>query len=326
MGRAGSKAGAVAPLVLVTTLLLGCSSDAGDEADGASAVDDSTVTSAGSRPTAEAIAVPTPGGIAATEDTIWVSSTDDDTVVPIDPATSELGDPIVVGDEPGQLAAEGSDLWVANAQDGSVSHVDTTTGEVASIEVGGVPSELAAGGGAVWVSNRDGLVRIDAATNEVVATVPEPVGFVSVAVAEDGTAWATDRTEDEQLLRVDPATNAVTARIPLDGAYGVAVLGDQVWVVDASGAELVPVDVATEEVGEPTRAYFTDPLRLLAIDDRLVVTSDSGGWATFEPPAEDPTEWLIEGGRTNGVAVLDGEVWMSDEADEVVYRSALEAS
>jgi len=74
-------------------------------------------------------------------------------------------------------------------------------------------------------------------------------------------------------------------------------------------------------VGTPIDTYFTDPFGLVADGGRLIVTSASAGYATYEPPSDEAIEWLLDGELTSGPTVLDGEVWMSSAGDDTVYRS-----
>jgi YVTN family beta-propeller protein len=90
---------------------------------------------------------------------------------------------------------------------------------------------LAAGDGAVWITDPvgDRLVRIDAATREVVTRIP--VGRNPTAVAlGTGSVWVTNY-DDGTVSRIDPATNEVVARIEV-GPHPdhVAADGSGVWV------------------------------------------------------------------------------------------------
>jgi DNA-binding beta-propeller fold protein YncE len=335
MGRAGRTAWAIA-LVATAALLVGCGSDGDSEtgADGGgggdAATDDSVTdddSSGGAGPDlpelSEGISVTSPSGIAATSDTIWVSSYDDDVVLPIDPESHEVGEPIDVGDGPVRITADGDDLWVANDLDTTISHVDTTTGEVVgTIEANA--RDLVARDGVVWAYTGGDIVRIDQATDQIVATIDVPSGFGSIALADDGTVWSTNHFEG-LLLGIDPRTDAIADEIALgedgdDDLAGVAVVGDTVWVIASHTAELIPVDAATGEVGARIDAStLNHPYQLIAEGDRLVVGEDTGGWAVLEPPSPEALDSSYRPAGDSTYALLEGEIWQAGRFEDVVY-------
>jgi hypothetical protein len=101
---------------------------------------------------------------------------------------------------------------------------------VATIELGGAPSSMVMAAGALWVSlGVDGIVRIDPATNQIVARIRP--GGVSLA-SGFGSIWAVDIFADV-LLRIDPETNRISARIPVGGLpTGIAIGHGSVWVAN----------------------------------------------------------------------------------------------
>ncbi len=137
----------------------------------------------------------------------------------------------------------------------------------ATIKVGDFPNAVAVGEGSVWISvpNNDGtatgqILRVDPATNEIVAQVPIiaiptwetgggglTAGAGSIWVA--GSAPARDLGDDPGggweagLLRIDPDRNEVVATVPLGGESGadVAVTGDAAWVLIFSGSNQMSV-------------------------------------------------------------------------------------
>jgi hypothetical protein len=143
-------------------------------------------------------------------------------------------------------------------------------------------------------------------------------------VADDGTVWATNHTEG-LLNRIDPETNEIVEEIVVaddadDDLAGVAVVGDTVWVVMPSSAQLVPIEAATGQVGEPMDAStLNHPYELIADGDRLVVTEDTGGWAVLEPPSLEELDSFYRPGGDSTYTLFDGQVWQASRRDEVVY-------
>lgn len=226
---------------------------------------------------------------------VWVLSSDraspsgpSGKVLRIDPEKDRIVGEITTGDSSSIAFGEGS-LWVTGSRDGTVSRVDPDTGEtVAEIEVstGGVVSGLAVDerSGTVWVANTGSgppetfvppedyergfrstpaedakLVRVDAATNRVVAEIPIEAttiegGARDAAVGGDA-VWAT--SVNGRLIRVDPATNEAVIELPLgDYSFDVEVSEETVWATseanvrdrDSFTHRLTRVDTATNHV------------------------------------------------------------------------------
>jgi hypothetical protein len=145
-------------------------------------------------------------------------------------------------------------------------------------------AEVAAGPSGVWVLNRrsgepDDLVRVDPATDAVLARLPVGGEVSQLAVGEDGGVWLyrTGRTPDRaELVRVDPSTNRVAATIALPpgppgiptGASALLVAGGSVWLADQHN-RLFQVDPASRRVRE-----VTDGGRSLAVGHLAF----AGGW------------------------------------------------
>ena len=116
---------------------------------------------------------------------------------------------------------------------------------VAAIELGGAPSSMVMAAGTLWVSlGVEGIVRIDPATNKVVARIRP--GGIALA-AGFGSIWAIDVFFDE-LLRIDPDTNRITDRIPVGGLpTGIAIGHGSVWVANQLDATVSRVSPTTGE-------------------------------------------------------------------------------
>jgi hypothetical protein len=173
-------------------------------------------------------------------------------------APQRLGNGVDFNEAISGLVANRAALWVGH--DTTVERLDPRTLRVtatvslpasATLVTSGRVTPirgLAAGssGDVIWVSVANpaaGLVRIDAASARVVATIP--VASVGpAAVGDEGSAagvWAVCCGGEtflgpSRLVRVDPATNRVAAQVLLDGlpdAVGVGPSG--VWVRGAAG-------------------------------------------------------------------------------------------
>jgi hypothetical protein len=133
----------------------------------------------------------------------------------------------------------------------SASTPESLQPEITSIELGDLrswqsPLDVAVGADAVWVTVQDlGLVRVDPATNRVVATIPGDY-FFRVSVGPDA-VWVSTGG-DGHVVQVDPSSNAVTASIPTGaGPVGdLAPTHDAVWV--SASSELLRIDPASNEI------------------------------------------------------------------------------
>ncbi len=155
-------------------------------------------------------------------------------------------------------------IWV-NAVDGpimndgttpAIHRIDPESNEViASIPL---PGRLCSGVGAspeaVWACGPDGLVRIDPAANEAVATVGFRAALVNSRIPYGaGSVWsfATSTVGPDQVVRIDPATNAVTATIDLGHVAGTMAFGlDALWVSSPLDDLLLRIDPMTNSVEE----------------------------------------------------------------------------
>ena len=116
---------------------------------------------------------------------------------------------------------------------------------VAAVDVGGAPSGMVVADGDLWVSLAvDGVVRIDQATNTVVARIDRPM--VGLA-AGYGSVWGIDVFRDV-LLQIDPGTNRITREIPVgEMPTGIAAGFGSVWVANTLDGTVTRVDPVSGE-------------------------------------------------------------------------------
>lgn len=152
-------------------------------------------------------------------------------------------------------------LWVAfRASERPVPATDEKAVVTARIPLDRGTTDVAVGDGAVWVPTAGGeLVRIDPATDSVVAeiSVPGLAGddLASVAVGE-GAVWV---TTSKDVVRVDPATNEVRARIQVGCClWDVTTGGGAVWVSrpQEGHGTVLRIDPATNSVLDEVRVGF----------------------------------------------------------------------
>ncbi len=133
----------------------------------------------------------TPAGIAIGEGAIWLTDSEADNVVRVDP--TGLLTPIAVGNAPGAITVGGGGVWVVDSLDDTLVRIDPDTRSVtATIAVGRSPAGVAFGAGSVWVADSgDGTVtRIDPRTERVQATITVGGSPQAITIAK-GRAWVT---------------------------------------------------------------------------------------------------------------------------------------
>jgi hypothetical protein len=200
-----------------------------------------------------------------------------------------------------------------------------------TVDVGVGP--MTAGFGSVWVGSslHQTLVRIDPATNKTLATISLGTVPSGLAVGE-GAVWAVGWHSDAAsprsgplageafLIRIDPLTNTVSARLPLEGAYGVAVGPGAIWVASAR-EHLWRVDPVRMQV--TARIAIDRPHGVAATADAVWVTS---GRVEDMVERVDPSRNVVtasiatgsSGATVAGVSIGTQLVWIGSGGDGTV--------
>ena len=178
---------------------------------------------------------------------------------PGEPRDLDVDAQAITGFEAFGLAVDGTTIWMTDFDGGVIRSIDTVSAELGvDIEVGANPVGIAAGGGEVWVANSNSsehtVMKIDAATGEVLATIDTGAGssptgvaltddYVWVAVADKGAVAQIDRAS-AQLVRV------IESEGPSGGQFRVDVVAmdDTVWVVDRFCGRVIHIDATTGEI------------------------------------------------------------------------------
>jgi streptogramin lyase len=192
---------------------------------------------------------------------------------PVASPTPEAGF-VSLPDLPGAAAADGNRLWIAGYAAGRLYRVSGADrldvlaipianphllqpacepGTVHDAPMGSflprrcdLPSGVAVGAGSVWIgrNDRQAVLRLDAASGRIVATIP--VGFHVFNLAADATSVWVVSFEDDMVARIDATTNAVTVRRSLLHApSGVLINDGSVWISRSGNATVVRLDAIT---------------------------------------------------------------------------------
>jgi virginiamycin B lyase len=175
------------------------------------------------------------GGIAVSDDSIWIVTDENGTLTRINPKTNTVQQNISI--PPGSfnpLFSEGS-VWITGGNRNILTAVDAAMGEVlGSIPVGPNPRFLTAGGGSIWTLNQgDGsLTRVDAKTRKVMATItlgiPGPGGDICYSA---DSVWAS--VFGVPLSQIDVQTNKLLRQWVGRGGDSLRFGQDSLWLTDS---------------------------------------------------------------------------------------------
>lgn len=196
------------------------------------------------------IALPPPlGFLGASPGAVWVANRRQGQVMKLDPHTNQVVATIPIADGPAWMTYAAGSLWVCSleAEQYGVTRVDPKTNTmVAQIDVGSSKGYKCAGittsdDGAIWAVLQDssqtynlGLVRIDPATNKVVATLLFQKNNLSSSIAADAQGvWYAQ--PELGLIHISPKTNQAVGFLKMSGAAGVAVGAGAVWALNSDG-------------------------------------------------------------------------------------------
>jgi DNA-binding beta-propeller fold protein YncE len=184
---------------------------------------------------------------------MWIEDTNTSTVSRVSVATGKRIKAIKVGSTPYDTTFAYGSAWTTAYVQGELERIDPTRNRV--VNRWKLPMATGAVGafGAVWGAGSNGVIRVDAASHKLLATIPVAGGAGWTAASADA-VWVTTPTG---LARIDPTTNAVAATIPLPGA---PYLGDpdavdgQVWVPQIRKNSIAVVDPASNSVTETLKS------------------------------------------------------------------------
>jgi virginiamycin B lyase len=265
-----------------------------------------------------------PDWMVVTEDAVWVTSSNVNHVVRLDPATNRVGVIVTVNKPCSGLAAGFGSVWVPSCGGHTLVRVDPQTGKIqAEIPAGPADSEggITVGAGSVWlaIDKKGILARIDPQTNKVVAEIAMPSGSYAPAFA-DGAVWITS-TEHNLLTRVDPPSNRVVVSIPIGPQPRFLTAGaGSVWTLNQGDGTISRVDTKTNKLAATIAVGIPGTGGEIAFGDGSV-------WATvFQIPMSriDPAtnavvqQWRGTGG--DSIRIGHGSIWLTDYAHSVVWR------
>jgi YVTN family beta-propeller protein len=316
--RAGrGRAWRLAPLAAIlvgTAVALSAVLTAGPAVQGKVVADSlSELTVAGSG-LARVITLPaSPDAAVAADGSVWVASSEENTVYRVNPATAAVVQAIPVGSGPSAIAATGADIWVADTLGGTVSRINATVDQVVqTVAVGTEPVGITAGGGAVWVTDAAGstLWALDPVSGQPTHRFPLASAPSGVAFG-DGAVWVTS-PEDDSVVRIDPRTGRPGHPIRVGAGPTAVVAGlGSVWVANALDSTVSRIDPADQAVAATIPAG--DGVDALTIAGRSVWAADSlaSALTRINAGTGKPAPGIPLGGSPVALTAAGGNVWVA---------------
>ncbi|HEY6962524.1 MAG TPA: hypothetical protein VI408_11595 [Gaiellaceae bacterium] len=177
---------------------------------------------------------------------MWVEDTNSATVSRVSLSTGRRTAAIHVGISPQDITFAYGTAWVSTQATGDLERIDPARNKVVKRWRFSGATGVVAAFGSVWVTGSNGVLRIDPATNKVLATVPTEAAAVWTAASDDA-VWVTGFAG---LVRIDPQTNSVVKTIPLGGNVlgDPDVIGGDVWVPEPRTNMIAVVEPSTNAV------------------------------------------------------------------------------
>ena len=212
----------------------------------------------------------------------------------------------------------------ASASPAPIQTVTPVTDRIeAEIEVPGSPDSPLAAFGSIWVlapdlptltgSGTPNLVRIDPATNEVIATIALPDRLCQGFTASEDAIWACSATA---LVRIDPAVDAVDQSVPItsgQGFYQPAAGGGMVWALGSDGFvfdTVIRLDPATRETTSFKQAGTVGGLAY-AFDALWLTVTGEGSLIRLDPTTGESEVVAIGLEAPTMISAGAGSLWVS---------------
>jgi sugar lactone lactonase YvrE len=177
------------------------------------------------------------GGVAVTNDAVWVTAPSLGSLYRVDPRTATLV--ATIPDLGASFVTVAFDrVWVTNVHGGNLIEIDPTSNQVVgTTAVGELPAWLVGTGDSLWVTLQQppAVARIDPTDRTMTATVSAPARIVAISADEEQVWIGTNEsgTDRGAIYRIDATTNEVE---PFDAFESTAVTDlvvdrDALWAV-----------------------------------------------------------------------------------------------
>jgi virginiamycin B lyase len=195
----------------------------------------------------------------------------------------------------------------------------------ATIKVGGTADWVLIGENAVWVASTTpfAVVRIDPATNRIVAAVPVPGEACSGLAFGFGSVWVPICGKRAELVRIDTDENKIAAVLPQAPSGpegGIAVSDDSVWMMTDKSGTLIRIDPDHDTVrqkitippGSYNPIYSDGTLWITSVESNVLTAVDAATGRVLDSTSIGPKpRFLTSGG---------GSIWTLNQGDGTISR------
>jgi DNA-binding SARP family transcriptional activator len=277
-------------------------------------------------------AIPQPSCCGSASDAEWGVGHHDDVLREIDPKTNVLTSLGIVADyQSGVPEALAGSIWIPSARDSLIRYDPDSHQVVARIAVSG--SDVAFGFLDIWETTGDHrLVRIDLASNAVIASIPVATGESNWV---DGLAIGGDFVWDSvgdtsQLLKIDPATNQVIDRITgfgdTDSGAPIAFDHGSVWLLRSVAGQmtLFRIDATTDRVVAtiPVGSVGGNTGTVAAGGGYIWTATWDGSLSRVDPATNRVSDVLTLPDAPQNIAFANGSLWVDAYDAGQVWRIA----
>lgn len=177
---------------------------------------------------------------------MWVEDTSSSTVSRVSVATGKRT-PIKVGATPYDAMFAYGSAWTTAYGAGELERINPATNRINGRWKLSAPTGAVGAFGSVWASGIDSMIRVDATSGKLLATIALADGGGWTAASDDA-VWS---TSGKGLTRIDRQTNTVATEIALPGAPYLGdpdVIGGKVWVPEIRLNKIAVIDPATNTI------------------------------------------------------------------------------
>lgn len=195
----------------------------------------------------------------------------------------------------------------------------------ATLKVGETADWVLVTDNAVWVASTkpNAVIRIDPATDKIVATVKVSGEACSGLASGFGSIWVPICGKKPELVRIDGAKNTVSATLPVAPAApegGIATSGDSVWIATDKNGTLNRIDPSTNSVrqrisippGSYNPVFSNGIVWITGVESNVLTAVDADSGKVLESVAV--------GLKPRFLAAGGGSVWTLNQGDGTVSR------
>ena len=243
----------------------------------------------------------------------------------IDPSDNGVSSVASLANVPHSIVASSDTFWTSAADAPLLLRTSGATisslTQAPPVSVGATLHEIVLGDTAVWGTGANGtLVRVDTATNQVVANVAVGPNIDSVEAGEGG-VWVAHRQPSGTVTRVDPTTNTVVAAIPVgSNPDQLAVGAGAVWVVNSQSGTVSRIDPGTNKVVATITVGGNPQWVVVGLGAVWISDTGSNRVLRVDPATNTVTGSVTVGKSPESAVVGAGSLWVVNGGDNTVSR------